>query len=156
MRETIAVINEKGGVAKTTTAAALAAGLRLEGLKVLCVDLDAQGNLSHIMAASDEGPTAMDVLAGTSPAEDAVRRTAQGDVIPAGPDLARAESLMKGARREERLRAGLAPLRDRYEVIVLDLPPGLSIVTIAALTAATSAIIPVTADILSVKGLAQL
>lgn len=156
MQEIIAVINEKGGVSKTTTAAALSSGLRLNGLKVLSVDLDTQGNLTHVMGAKESGPTILDVMTDKVSVTDAIQHTEQGDMIISSPSLARAENLIKGGHKEEKLKEILEPARSAYDVIVLDLPPGLSIVTIMALTAATSAIIPVIADILSVKGLAQL
>lgn len=156
MQEIIAVINEKGGVSKTTTAAALSSGLRMNGLRVLSVDLDTQGNLTHVMGAKESGPTILDVITGKVPVMDAIQHTGQGDIIIASPSLARTETLIKGAHKEEKLKEVLEPIQNAYDVIVLDLPPGLSLVTIMALTATTSAIIPVVADILSVKGLAQL
>lgn len=156
MRETIAIINEKGGVSKTTTASALAAGFLLNGLKVLSIDLDTQGNLSHIMGADESGPTIVDVLTEKLAASEAIQHTGQGDIISASPALARIEHLITGKGKERRLQTALEPIRENYDTIILDLPPGLTIITIMALTAITSAIIPVTADILSVKGLAQL
>ena len=156
MREIIAVINEKGGVSKTTTAAALSSGLRKNGLRVLSVDLDTQGNLTHVMGAAEGGPTILDVMMDKVSVMDAIQHIEQGDIIIASPSLARTETLITGEHKEERLKQVLEPARSAYDVIVLDLPPGLSLVTIMALTATSSAIIPVIADILSVKGLAQL
>ena len=156
MQEIIAVINEKGGVSKTTTAAALSSGLRMNGLRVLSVDLDTQGNLTHVMGATEGGPTILDVMMDKIPVMEAIQHTEQGDIVIASPTLARTETLIKGEHKEEKLKEVLEPAKGAYDVIVLDLPPGLSIVTIMALTATTSAIIPVIADILSVKGLAQL
>lgn len=156
MQEIIAVINEKGGVSKTTTAAALSSGLRINGLRVLSVDLDTQSNLTHVMGATEGGPTILDVMMDKIPVMDAIQHTEQGDIVIASPTLARTEMLIKGEHKEEKLKEVLEPAKGAYDVIVLDLPPGLSLVTIMALTATTSAIIPVIADILSVKGLAQL
>ena len=88
MNEVIAVINQKGGVGKSTTTLALGAGLRLRNFKVLYVDLDAQGNLSYTLKADSTGVTVIDLLTGQSNITQAIQHTDQGDVIASGPALA--------------------------------------------------------------------
>lgn len=87
--EAIAVINQKGGVGKSTTAHAVGAGLSLRGFRVLYVDLDAQGNLSYTLGADTEGITVMDILRNQAPVREVVRKVEQGDVIPSSPARAR-------------------------------------------------------------------
>lgn len=122
--KTIAVINQKGGVGKSTTASAIGGGLTLEGAKVLFVDLDAQCNLSYLMEASISGLTqasALDVLQGNASAAEAVQHTAQGDVIAASPALAGAGYSIDRhgqgiplKRSAGGLSGALRLLRDRY------------------------------------------
>ena len=154
--ETIAFINQKGGVAKTTTVAAVGAELRRRGYRVLFVDLDAQRSLSSIMRAGADGITAYEVLKGVAPATQAVQATEQGDIIAAAKGLV-AENLMeKRVGREYRLKKALEPLQGAYDYCLIDCPPALSIITYNALTAATGCIIPCQADILSLEALDDL
>ena len=135
MLEIIAISNQKGGVGKSTTANALGAGLFHKGFKVLYVDLDAQGNLSYSMGASNKAISSLEVLTGTATAREAIVHTPQGDLIPASPALASADITLKDTGREYRLKEALEPILGDYDYIVLDTPPALGTLTINALTA---------------------
>lgn len=156
MKEIFTVINQKGGVGKSTTAAALGAGLTLRGYRVLHIDLDAQGNLTFCMGAGAAALSSLEILTGTATAQEAIRHTAQGDIIPASPALAGADALITATGKEYRLREALEPLHDLYDYIVIDTPPALGILTVNALTACTGAIIPSQADVFSLQGIAML
>ena len=156
MRECIAISNQKGGVGKSTTASALGAGLFQRGYKVLYVDLDAQGNLSYSMGASNKALSSLEVLTGTATAKEAIIQTPQGDLIPASTALASADALITETGKEYRLKEALEPVRGEYDFIILDTPPALGILTVNALTACNSVIVPVQADIYSLQGIGQL
>lgn len=156
MKECIAVINQKGGVGKSTTAYALGAGLILKGYKVLFIDLDAQGNLSYNMGALSKPITSLEVLTGTATAQEAIVATKSGDLIPASSVLASADALITTTGKEYRLKEALEPLKKSYDYIILDTPPALGILTVNALTACNSVIIPAQADIFSLQGIGQL
>lgn len=154
--ETIAVINQKGGVGKSTTALALGAGLSLKGFKVLFVDLDAQGNLTYTMGADPSGYNALEVLQNPKGAKDEIQHTAQGDIIASSPALAGADTIITKTGKEYKLKEALATIAGDYDYCIIDTPPALSILTINALTACTGAIIPAQADIYSLQGISQL
>lgn len=156
MIKTIAIINQKGGVGKSTTALCVGAGLSLKGFKVLYIDLDAQGNLTYTLGADINGLTALDILTKQATAEQTIQRTAQGDVIAASPSLAGADTLITAVGKEYRLKEALEPIKEKYDYIVIDTPPALSVLTINALTACTGVIIPAQADIYSLQGISQL
>ena len=156
MKDIIAVINQKGGVGKSTTALSLGAGLSLRGYKVLYADLDAQGNLSHTMKANTSGLTALDVLTQQATAAEVIQHTDLGDIIPASPALAGADAVITATGKEYRLREALEPVKGSYDYIVIDTPPALGVLTINALTACHSAVIPAQADIYSLQGINQL
>lgn len=148
---TIAVIAQKGGVGKTTTSAALGAGLRkYRGAKVLYVDMDSQRNLSRTLEAERDGQAAgtLEVLTGRASAQEAIQHTEQGDIIAASPALVGAdrEEALSTVGREYRLREALKPLSGSYDCCVIDTPPALGILIINALTAADKALIPAQAD----------
>ena len=155
----IAIINQKGGVGKSTTAHAIGAGLSLRGRKVLYIDLDAQGNLSYTLGADATGLTglsALEVLEGQATASKAIQRTAQGDIIAASPALSGADTILTSVGKEYRLREALEGLQGQYDYIVIDTPPALGILTVNALTACHGCIIPAQADIFSLHGISQL
>jgi chromosome partitioning protein len=156
MKDIIAIINQKGGVAKTTTTLALGAGLFMRGQKLLYVDLDAQGNLTYTLGANDEGLTVFDVLIGSAKAEQTVQHTKDGDVIPASQLLSGADIVITSAQKEYRLKEAIKPLNEHYDYILIDTPPSLGILTINALTACTGVIIPAQADTYSLRGIRQL
>jgi len=156
MANIITITNQKGGAGKTTTAAALAAGLSLKGFSVLLVDLDAQGNLSYTARAKQNGASALGVLCGEVTAADAIQHTASGDIIASSRALAGAELLINDTGKEYRLKEALEPIGGNYDYIVIDTPPALGILTINALTASQGVIIPAQADIYSLQGAEQL
>lgn len=163
MSKTLAIMNQKGGAGKTTTAGALAAGLTLLGFSVLSVDLDAQRNFTYTakpiittLKPKAENATILGVLMGEINAEDAILETESGDLIPASKALAGADAILTDTGKEYRLREALEPLKARYDYIILDTPPHLGILTINALTACDSVIIPAQADIYSLQGIEQL
>lgn len=151
-----AVINQKGGVGKTTTVSALSGGLKLRGRNVLTVDLDPQGNLSYSFGAEPDGKNALGILTGEISVAEAVVHTEQGDIIPGGKALSGADAFITDTGKEYRLREALSELEGRYDVIIIDTPPALGILTVNALTACTSVIIPAQADIYSLQGIEQL
>jgi len=146
----ISVINQKGGVCKSTTAASVGAYLHGKGYRVLFVDLDSQGNLSDNLGAEPDGGTSLDILTG-SPAEP--KATPAGDIIPAAEDLS---LIGNGDIAPTALKTALQPLRRKYDYILLDTPPALSIITLNALAASDKVIIPAQADAKSLKGIARL
>ena len=154
--KTVAIINQKGGVGKTTTAHHLAVGLSLKGYKVLSVDLDAQGNLSFASGACTGGASSLGLLTGDVSALDAIQKTAHGDTIPSSRSLAGADAFITDTGKEYRLREALESVSDLYDYCVIDTPPALGILTVNALTACAGVIIPVQADIYSLQGVEQL
>lgn len=156
MSKALAIINQKGGVGKSTTALAIGAGLSLKGYSVLFIDLDAQGNLSYTLGADTQGYNAMGVLERPETAKEEIQHTPQGDIIASSPKLAGADKLLEETGKEYRLKEALDSLQGAYDYIIVDTPPALGILTINALTACTGAIIPAQADIYSLQGIAQL
>lgn len=150
------ISNQKGGVGKSTTANALGAALFRKGFRVLYVDLDAQGNLSHSMKAGSREITSLEVLTAAAAAEDAVIETGQGDLIPSGPALAGADAILTDTGKEYRLKEALDPISDKYDYCIIDTPPALGTLTVNALTACNGVIIAAQADIYSLQGIGQL
>jgi len=150
MAETIAVLSLKGGTGKTTAVRTLADVLRRVGLDVLCVDLDPQGNLSdYFDVAPDASPTVADVLAGDAKLKQAVH----GGIVPATPILAEAERSLSGRMgRELVLRKALKDARRTYDVILIDCPPALGLLTINGLVAADWALISSEAQYFALQG----
>ena len=151
--QVITVINQKGGVGKTTTAQNIGAGLMQKGYKVLFIDLDGQSNLTYCFNCLNQLITSLEVLTKQVPASKAIRHTKQGDIIPATINLVGADSLITEIGKEYRLKEAITPLRKKYDYIIIDTPPALSILTINALTASDKVIIPVQADTYSLQGL---
>ena len=154
----IAIANQKGGVAKTTTVHALAAGFVDRGRRVLTVDLDPQASLTFAMGVEEEPePSMHDVMMGRSAIADILYESEGIDLAPSSIDLAGSEvHLLTRTGREFVLQRAIAPLRDDYDVVLLDCPPSLGILTINALTAAGEVLIPVQAETLSHRGVGQL
>lgn len=154
----LALSNQKGGVAKTTTTVNLGVALRNSGLRVLAVDLDPQSNLSMSQGIDVESLQVgmYDVLVRGLPMADMIVAR-ELDVAPAGIELAGAELALSALiGRERALKRALEPMRARYDVILLDTPPSLGLLTINAMTAADGVIVPVQCEYLSLRGLAQL
>ena len=155
MGKVIAIANQKGGVAKTTTAAAMAAGLFRRGYRVLAVDLDAQGNLSDNAGADEQGITTYELMKGSGKAVDAIQKTSVFDIIPANIALASADMEFTQTGREYKLKKALVPIMDDYDYIILDTPPTLGIMTINAFILCDDVIIPAS-GIDGVKGITNL
>lgn len=155
MARITAIVNQKGGVGKTSTAAALAAGLYDAGHEVLTIDADAQGNLTYIRGADPE-PGLFEAMTGAGRIEDIIVPTDKGDFLAGGPALAGADVKFTKTGREYILKGLLDPLRDVYSHIIIDCPPHLGVLSVNALTAADDVIIPMGPDVLSLQGLGQL
>ena len=161
MGEVIACANQKGGVGKTTTVVNLASLLAISGDRVLLIDLDPQGNATSglgIDRAAIERSTYDGLLDGVDLAELVVQGTSPGvDVIPSAIALAGAEVELAGSTgRERRLRDALAGFADQYDVIFIDCPPSLGLLTVNALTAADAVLIPLQSEYYALEGLTQL
>jgi chromosome partitioning protein len=153
MAETIAVLSQKGGTGKTTTVRTLADAFRRSGLRTLAVDLDPQGNLSdYFDIPPDAEPTIADVLAGRAQTAEAIHE----DLIPANLTLAEAELMLGGKMgRELTLRRALAKAPDEYELILIDCPPSLGLLTVNALVAADHALVTAEAQYFALQGVEQ-
>ena len=161
MAKILAVANQKGGVGKTTTAINLTAGLALAERKTLLIDLDPQGNATTGLGVdkTDLQRTIYHVLLEDLPIQDAVVRTELPflDLVPADIDLVGAEiELVTTPEREHRLKSGLEAVASTYHFIVIDCPPSLGLLTVNALTAAKSALVPLQCEYYSMEGLAHI
>lgn len=156
--KTIAFSNQKGGVGKTTSAAALAAGLANRGYKVVAVDLDPQCNfcLSSGVDMLTVDRTLYDVFKGDAQVDDVIVPGLGYSIIPGGLALAAADMEFTQTGREYMLSEALEAVSERFDFAVIDTPPTLGILTINALTAADGVIIPLTADVYALQGLNQL
>ena len=158
MATVIAFANQKGGVAKTTSTLNLGVAFRERDLKVLCIDLDPQVNLtmSQGLNPDDIERSMFDVLVHKLPLEEVVHRS-EVDLAVSSIDLAGAElALSAQIGRERALEKALAPVMDRYDFILIDTPPSLGLLTINALVASDGVIVPVQCEYLSLRGLVQL
>lgn len=161
MGKIVAIVNQKGGVGKTTTAVNLSAGIGLAGEKVLLVDADPQGNTTSGFGISKKNAvkTSYELLLGSVSAAAATVGTAfkNVDVIPASMNLAAAEiDLIETKHRESQLKTALSAVREKYDYIFIDCPPSLGLITINALVAADTVLVPIQCEYYALEGLSQL
>lgn len=161
MGKVMAVVNQKGGVGKTTTTVNLVSSLGEKKKKVLLVDLDPQANATSGLGVDKRTleTTTYDLLIGSAKPEEMILHTEfKGvDLLPSGIALAGAEvELVDINRREYRLKAALAALRDAYDYLVIDCPPSLGLLTLNALTAADTLLVPIQCEYYALEGLSQL
>jgi chromosome partitioning protein len=156
--QVIALANQKGGVAKTTTTLNLGVAFVERGLHVLCIDLDPQGNLTMSQGMNPDAieRSMFDVLVHRLPIEEVIEAR-EVDLAVSSIDLAGAElALSSQIGRERALQKAIEPIRSRYDYILIDTPPSLGLLTINAFVAATGVIVPVQTEYLSLRGLVQL
>ena len=161
MSRVFAIANQKGGVGKTTTAINLAAALAANDIRVLVVDSDPQGNATSGLGVSKEPaiPSLYHVLLGDTHAKDAIRSTSfEGlDIITADKNLVGSNlELIDIPNREYRLRERLAEIRDAYQFILIDCPPALDLLTLNALIAADSVLVPIQCEFFALEGVSEL
>jgi ATPases involved in chromosome partitioning len=156
--QVIALANQKGGVAKTTTTLNLGVAFSEQGYRVLLIDLDPQGNLTMSQGLNPDTieKSMFDVLVHRFPIEQVIE-TREVDIAVSSIDLAGADmALSSQIGRERALEKALAPIKDRYDFILIDTPPSLGLLTINAFVAATGVVVPVQTEYLSLRGLVQL
>lgn len=157
MSKVVSMANQKGGVGKTTTTGALAAGFRAKGLRVLAIDLDPQGNLTFSLGGDNEtSATIYDVLRGEVKAQHAIQHAPVCDLIGANILLSGIELEFTNTGREYLLREAIAPLLPLYDYVLIDTPPALGVLTVNAFTASDYIVVPMLSDIFSLQGITQL
>lgn len=159
MPKTIAFVNQKGGVGKTTSCVNLGACLQAAGAKVLVCDFDPQGNATSGFGV-DKGavfPTIYDVLVAGAPVENAIVHTKYSDLLPANKALAGASvEMIAMDHREYRLRDALAKVAENYDFVLIDCPPSLELLTLNCLCAADTVLVPVQCEYYALEGLSDL
>lgn len=159
MAKTIAVVNQKGGVGKTTTCVNLAAALQATGKRVLVCDFDPQGNATSGLGVDKNtvSPSVYDVLIGQADPKRAIISTSWADILPSNKALAGATiELISLDRREFRLKDALAQVREAYDFVLIDCPPSLELLTLNGLCAADTLVVPVQCEYYALEGLSDL
>lgn len=161
MGKIISVVNQKGGVGKTTSAVNLASGLGILGKKILLIDIDPQGNTTSGYGINRKSvkSSSYDLLVGDKTVKDTATQTKFKNVwvVPSSMDLAGAEiELIDLDNRNEKLKQKLLPVRDDYDFILIDCPPSLGLITINALTVSDSVMVPIQCEYYALEGLSQL
>lgn len=148
----VTITNQKGGVGKTTTASSLFAGLHKMGTKTLAIDMDSQCNLSYCFKADTSKPSIINVFRGEVSLKDAMQHTEAGDFVQSDKNLDNVMTELSALDKVYKLSKVLKEIKDLYDYVIIDTPPALSPLTINALVASNSVIIPVQADSFSMQG----
>lgn len=161
MAKVIAIANQKGGVGKTTTAVNLSSCLAYKGKKVIIIDVDPQGNTTSGLGIDKKniGKSIYDVIINEDSLEDALMKTMIDDlyICPSNIQLVGAEvELVSVISRETRMKAAIDDIRDKYDFILIDCPPSLGLLTLNALTAADTILVPIQCEYYALEGLSQL
>ena len=161
MGRIIAIANQKGGVGKTTTAINLSSCLAEKGKKVLAIDMDPQGNMTSGLGVDKDEveSTIYDLIIGDAEVEEVIQKNVMDnlDVIPTNIDLSAAEIELMGVDEKEYIvRNAVHKIRDKYDFIIIDCPPSLSMLTINAMTTADSVLVPIQCEYYALEGLSQL
>jgi len=161
MAKTIAIVNQKGGVGKTTTAVNLAAAVGAKGQRVLLVDIDQQGNATsgYGINKRELERTSYDVIIGRAKAKDVIIKTAYQNVsvLPSNMNIAGADlELIDMNHRESKLKEGLQPVQDDFDYIFIDCPPAMGLITLNGLCASNTILVPIQCEYYALEGLSQL
>jgi chromosome partitioning protein len=156
MANIISINIQKGGCAKTTTSINLASCLNVKGKKVLLIDSDPQSNLSYACGVESSEKTLYEVLRGNCNIKDAIISLEEFNIIPANILLSGAEQEFTKTGREYILKDALEPILEEYDFIIIDCPPSLGLITLNALTAADTVLVPIQCEFYALEGLSQL